>query len=377
MATGLGWGWFNGDWQKITATSGKFSKQGQQNRGQWSANKNPADLQHANDYDKAILKYGAQDETTEQFDDLFNLLFGSAQDFAQPFPGQLSAPTPEGANVGSQRALEALRSPNFGRTLRGEPAFQSSPEISDQFFRDAISKPAFKRLNEEILPLIGQANAGLGSFWGSQRVNAQNAAIEDLQEALLGEQSRLRLDDLRNFQGEQSRAADRQLQVPGALGEFTRIASLPATYKQLGLDREYADWVRRKSGNPAAMNAVAILEQEREYQKFITDKATALYQQEIDADVRNDQQNQFWVQSGINLIGALMGGGGGSSGSQQSFTGTPVQQPTSTLQFGTPYGDPLGTTYRNPISPNPAQTRVNLPIGQSTDPNTARLLNLF
>ncbi len=109
-----GYGWFDKggrgeDWYKITASTGKYSKISQQERGQWSADKTATDLTHSDDRTEAIGRYGTEDAVTEEYDELQNFFQGMMKDWSQPYPGQLSVDTPQGVTDAARLAQAGHR----------------------------------------------------------------------------------------------------------------------------------------------------------------------------------------------------------------------------------------------------------------------------
>lgn len=80
----------------------------------------------------------------------------------------------EGAGVGSRELLAGGR-----EALAG--FFEPEMDVGafDEFFRKAIEDPTLKAWRERALPTITRQHAG-GSFWGSQRAEAERRGMEDI-----------------------------------------------------------------------------------------------------------------------------------------------------------------------------------------------------
>ena len=113
----------------------------------------------------------------EEQQKLFKKLFGIV-DFDKPAPD--SPPmsvgrTPEEDSYFSH--IEGLaKNEAFQKLLRGEPAYDTSPEASREYFEGTLRPQFMRELNETILPQLRESYAGPG-YYGSSRAKATQRAV--------------------------------------------------------------------------------------------------------------------------------------------------------------------------------------------------------
>ena len=80
------------------------------------------------------------------------------------------------------------------RANMAKPAFDITPETTEQFYQSAIRDPAMKEWQETVEPTIRESFAGPG-YWGSARATAQVEGAEDLASQLSQQRGQLAYAD--------------------------------------------------------------------------------------------------------------------------------------------------------------------------------------
>jgi hypothetical protein len=145
----------------------------------------------------------------------------------------------------------------LGPALSGEPTTEISPEITEEFYRTSIFDPAFRDLQDVIIPEIEGQYAG--NFYSSARADATTEAITDFgeyQAALLAE---LQYADEQARRGLEESAAERQLAAVGPATELGQVqeatalgriqagqtfGALPRLLEQARLDAAFDEFIR-------------------------------------------------------------------------------------------------------------------------------------
>lgn len=135
----------------------------------------------------------------------------------------------EQANLERYRRLSALGEEGLSNLMRGE--------FPEEYFTQSVYNPMRKRFEEDIKPLIEEQYAGPGGYWGSARAGAVGKGYRDLIDTLASERVRL---------------AHQARQMPlyaapvaaGMAETGAQLEAVPRLVEGLGLQRQYADWVR-------------------------------------------------------------------------------------------------------------------------------------
>lgn len=85
-----------------------------------------------------------------------------------PYAGQLTTTMPSAAAL----------------ILKGEPVFNVLPTAWEDYFQQAVYRPARTMFERETLPQTRAAYAGPGTYWGSERAKGEQRAIETFAEQL-------------------------------------------------------------------------------------------------------------------------------------------------------------------------------------------------
>lgn len=169
---------------------------------------------------------------------LRSYLTSGAPMYTGDFVAPLSAD--EQALVSNQARMNAITQPAFEELMSGK--------FPEEYFKSNIYDPMLKRYKEDIQPLVEEQYAGPGGYWGSARAEAVRKGYRDLTDTLTGERARL---------AEEARRLP--LEAAPAYADYVQTAAgtlaIPTAVKQLGLDKEYAEWVRTRPENAEYLNA--------------------------------------------------------------------------------------------------------------------------
>ena len=194
--------------------------------------------------------------TPEQQEALRGLLstLTSRTSATKPYGGSLSAPIRPGIGT-SLAAMEelALNPDRMGQTRDTLSRYMNKDNVNDprEYYDRAIADPAIKEFQERIMPEITGRFRGNAAF-GSDRIEAERRATEDLTKTLAGRRSELEYNA--------REAADtRALQAAGLMPgvEQSNLQALTALLsgqlnvqglEQQGLDRQYLEFIRQMGG---------------------------------------------------------------------------------------------------------------------------------
>jgi len=119
-----------------------------------------------------------------------------------------------------QKVLEAITGSMGTAANTLNQSLQYDPQQIDQYFTQTVQDPLLKTFSEQILPQIS-ARAG-SNFWGSDRLNQDLTATNDLTRNLSAERTRM------SFEADQA-ARNRMLQALGLIPTVTGAATDFAT----------------------------------------------------------------------------------------------------------------------------------------------------
>jgi hypothetical protein len=123
------------------------------------------------------------------------------------------------------------------RARLGQPAYEITPETTEQYYQQAVRAPALREWQETVEPTIREAYAGPG-YWGSARAQAQAKGAEDLATELGRQRATLYYQD---------ELARRQAAEAAAQREATYGAPYAATEAELmGTAGQYARMIEEQ-----------------------------------------------------------------------------------------------------------------------------------
>lgn len=161
------------------------------------------------------------------------------------YPGQMFVPkTPEEeAYLGRVPGLAEQIAAARGR-LR-QPAYEITPETTEQYYQEAIRAPAMREWGETVEPLIREAYAGPG-YWGSARAGAQVRGAEELATTLGKQRAELYYADEMAKRTAAEAAAGREATygLPYAAGEAEMLGTAGAYARQVEQEKVLADLQR-------------------------------------------------------------------------------------------------------------------------------------
>ncbi len=167
----------------------------------------------------------------------------------------------ETAALSRLRTLTGTQYPEVTSTyldyLKGRPLYEISPDITKQYYEEAIAKPAIREYKERILPLIEEGYIGGPGYWSSPRALARERALEDLSESLLAKRAELVYSDELSRRKALESAAERALTAGRGLRELTgeeftrakqtlQAEALPRILEQAQLDWNYREFLRTR-----------------------------------------------------------------------------------------------------------------------------------
>ena len=100
----------------------------------------------------------------------------------------------------------------------GQPAFQITPETTEEYYQQAVKAPMMKEWQETVEPMIREAYAGPG-YWGSARAGAQAKGAETLATTLGAKRAELSYADEQARRAALESAAGREATYAGPMAE--------------------------------------------------------------------------------------------------------------------------------------------------------------
>lgn len=139
-----------------------------------------------------------------------------------------------------------------GASIRDQLDFRRNTADANDFFTNAVQNPALADFQRSVLPAISRDFGG-GSFFSTERQNAEGLARRDLLEGLTAERSKVNLDQF-------NLSRDRALTAAGIVPSLTtaensrtqtqmdilKAAGVKREVEQDALDRTYAEFVRQQ-----------------------------------------------------------------------------------------------------------------------------------
>jgi len=149
------------------------------------------------------------------------------------YPGQMYVPQTAEETAYLGRVPELAEQLASARARLGQPAYQITPETTEQYYQGAIRAPMMKEWREIVEPATREAYAGPG-YWGSARAEAQRKGAETLATTLGAKRAELAYADeqarRQALEAAASREATyaepmtaREAQMLGTAGEYSRM----------------------------------------------------------------------------------------------------------------------------------------------------------
>ena len=145
---------------------------------------------------------------------------------------------------------------------------------AEDYYQQSIHNPALQSFQKEILPAIQTAYAGPGTYWGSERAGAIRDASTDLAGQLAGIRAQTMFDARNTLENRALQAAgqihqnEQFMQNLGLAAEQARtgfglnrsgslfdMGETARQAEQLGLDRQYSEWLRTRPENSPYLQA--------------------------------------------------------------------------------------------------------------------------
>lgn len=158
---------------------------------------------------------------------------------------------------GLEEASRGLAQPDqnldaAGNTIRGQMDVNKNTGDANAFFTNAVQNPALKDFSSTVLPSISR-NFGGGSFFSTERQNAEGTARRDLIDSLSAERSRVNLDQFNQARERALTAAGMAPALSSAENERSRTqidilkaAGIERQVNQDALDRTYQEFTRQQ-----------------------------------------------------------------------------------------------------------------------------------
>jgi len=152
---------------------------------------------------------------------------------AEPYTGEFVAQPSPAEELGLRRLSEYLQE-------------QWTPAKREELFQEIYAKPTIREVQEEILPLVREAYAGAGTYWGSPRARAEERVLSTLAAELARRRGEFELL-AREMPLRQAQAA-------------MQLGSLPRLLQQLELEKRYQEFIRtRPEVSPYLQAALAYI----------------------------------------------------------------------------------------------------------------------
>lgn len=121
--------------------------------------------------------------------------------------------------------------------LSGNPAYNITPETTEEFYQQAVRNPALREFEQITKPAITESFAGPG-YWGSARAQEESRASENLASELSARRATLGYEDEHARRAALESAAGRQA--------ATALPAYQAGIEQLGSAGQYARMIEQE-----------------------------------------------------------------------------------------------------------------------------------
>jgi hypothetical protein len=109
------------------------------------------------------------------------------------------------------------------RALSGEPSFDLSPDVTEEFFKKSVRDPLLRTFDQEIAPRIDASFAGQGATFTSNRGRARSEALEDINTQLASELAGAQFSNQRLMAQLSDSAEGRALQAQPLASNFQTL----------------------------------------------------------------------------------------------------------------------------------------------------------
>lgn len=192
--------------------------------------------------------------------------------------------------------------------LSGQPSFDLSPAVTDAYFQNAIYNPTMRNFQQDTLPQIKEAFAGVGAFSSAQG-SAVGRALGDLNSSLAGSRTTLAYQD-QQLAAQLAESA-RQRQVQGV--QLANALAQQPLQNTLSYMNALAPFQQR-------MDAQA----QSAYQEFLrTSEENSPWLGQAQNFIGQSMQAAYWPQQTGGLGAGIAGGIGGATLGAGALAGIP------------------------------------------------------
>jgi len=158
------------------------------------------------------------------------------------YPGQMYVPRTPEESAYFQQVPGIAEQIAQARTRLGQPAYEVTPETTEQYYQQAIKAPMMKEWREIAEPAIREAYTGPG-YWGSARAEAQARGAETLATELGSKRAELSYQDEMARRQALESAAGREATyaLPYATGQAEMLGTAGAYARGVEQERSLAD----------------------------------------------------------------------------------------------------------------------------------------
>lgn len=323
---GYGYGMHQGEFYPIMSASGKASAQDEQS---WAPRL--GDWNQIGGKWKAMYKdyFTPLSPIYDQMGELFGQLTKLSKEAKKGYQGQtypgLVAPTDPGVQQAADIAKAFIGGPVMQKTLAGEPAWELTPEVLENYIRTNIARPARQTFEDETKKQLQDTFSG--TYYGSERQNATTKAKKESEEFIQAEADKARLEMDLAYKEEQANARNRALTLgPQALENSLRIVDTPRQIAQLGLDKQHAAWAERFPMTAQILGeALNVLSEQADVMQQMFANNMSVWQTQVNQEAAQDAKKYGLISSGVDLLGNLAMMFAGMPATGGNVTGTTGQ----------------------------------------------------
>lgn len=161
------------------------------------------------------------------------------------YPGQMYVPKTQEEKAYLERTPQLAGDLAGMRARLGQPAYQITPEATEQYYQQSIKAPMMREWEETVEPSIRESYAGPG-YWGSARAEAQVEGAENLSTELGRQRGELYYKDELARRSALESAAGREASygLPYATGEAQMLGSAGEYSRMIDQEKVSADLQR-------------------------------------------------------------------------------------------------------------------------------------
>jgi len=158
------------------------------------------------------------------------------------YPGQMYVPRTPEEEAYFQQVPGVAEQIAQARVRLGQPAYEITPETTEQYYQQAIKAPTMKEWKEAVEPAIREYYAGPG-YWGSARAGAQAKGAETLATELMAKRAELyRQDEMARRQALENAAGRAAVYtLPYAAGQAEMLGTAGQYARGVEQERSLAD----------------------------------------------------------------------------------------------------------------------------------------